>query len=91
MRKQGKNGGGLIMKKWDEKQKKKLKRYWKMALETQYEFQLKIDYVEFTMQDELGIDDLEFFHDDFGCMVGIGNQYAKKKDKYELLQGDDLL
>ena len=59
------------MKKLKPQTRKKLKKYWKKLQELQGKFNLEIYELESKMQNEIGIDDLEFINVN-GC-CGIGN------------------
>lgn len=77
------------MKKWTDEQKKKLKVYWKSAMEAEDRFLENLDAIEVVMKKDLGVKELEFFWAD-GFLTGIGNQWDKPEDRYEKLQGEDL-
>ena len=76
------------MHKWTKKQEKKLKKYWKSAMEIQDKYINNLDTIEEVMERDLDISALEFFWNEFGELVGIGNQWAKDEDKYELWKGE---
>lgn len=73
------------MRKFTEKEIKKLKKYWKELQKLQEDFDFQVGVLESLMQRELKIDDLEFFMSD-GGYCGIGN-FSRT---IELLQEDKL-
>lgn len=73
------------MRKFTKKEIKKLKKYWKELDRLQYDFDFVVRVLENKMQNELKIEDLEFFMCD-GCYCGIGTMTRTIK----LIQGDEL-
>ena len=78
------------MKKFNKSQIKKLQLFWASQEETSDRYWENIHAIETVMRDTLGIPDLEFFVNNEGQICGIGNQWANEKDKYELIQQEEL-
>jgi len=76
------------MRKFTDKEIKKLKVFWKKLRKIEDEFNSDVNILEDLMQKAVGIEDLEFFYID-GDYCGIGNtsrtikliQYDKLEEK----------
>ncbi len=76
-------------KKFSEAEISKLRMYWLLARDEHSRVSDRVAEIEKTMEEDLGIHNLEFFYND-GQLVGIGTFYAPDGERYELLQSEEL-